>query len=239
MIYRKSQTQKNGFTTCQICIGESNLMISSDCPVKTIAKKSLVKIRNDIKNYIKIHPEFSESFKPIKVRKNAPAIIKKMSRASISADVGPMAAVAGAIAEELGENLGKHVSELIIENGGDIFVKVKRQIVVGIWCQNKKIRNNLGILLNKKRGHCAICTSSGTLGHSFNYGKADAATVIAKDAALADAWATRLGNEIKNAKDIKRAVSLLSAVKGLIGGVVIHRKTIAVWGNIKLTQITG
>ncbi len=239
MIYRKSKTQKNGLKTCQFRIGESNLMISSNKPVQQIAKKFLIKIRSEIKNYIKIHPEFSESFKPVKIKKDAPAIIKKMSKASHSADIGPMAAIAGAIAEELGKNLGKHSSELIIENGGDIFVNVKRQIIVGIWCQNEKIRNNMGILLDKKKGRCAICTSSGTLGHSFNYGKADAATVIAKDAAMADAWATRLGNEVKSAKDIKRALSLLATIKGLIGGVVIYQKTIAMWGNIELTQITG
>jgi len=239
MIYRKSYPQENGLITCQFRIGESNIMISSDKPIKTVAKKILTKIRSDIKNYIKIHPEFSESFNPVKIKRSVPNIIKKMGKAAQSANVGPMAAIAGAIAEELGNNLSATTSELIIENGGDIFINVKRQIIIGIWSQNKKINNNLGILLNKKRGRCAICTSSGTLGHSFSYGKADAATVIAKNAALADAWATRLGNEIKTPKDIKRAIALLKDIRGIIGALVIHKKSIALWGDIELTQITG
>jgi len=239
MIYRKSYPQENGLVNCQFRIGESNIMISSDKPIKTLAKKFLVQIRCEIERYIKLQPEFSESFKPIKIKKNAPLIIKQMSKASHSANVGPMAAIAGAIAEELGNCLDKHVSELIIENGGDIFVNVKRQIVIGVRCHNKTIKDNLGILLNKKRGRCAICTSSGTIGHSFSYGKADAATVIAKNGAIADAWATRLGNEIKSQKDIKKALSLLKNIKDVSGALVLYKKTIAAWGDIELTQITG
>ena len=239
MIYRKVRSQENGLITCQFRIGESNIMISSDKPIKTIARKLLTQIRGNIKKYIQIHPEFSESFSPITINRNAPAIIKQMSKASHSANVGPMAAVAGAIAEELGKGLSKYTAELIIENGGDIFIKVKRQIVIGLWCYNNEIKNNLGILLDKKRGQYSICTSSGTLGHSFSYGKADATTVIAKNAALADAWATRLGNEIKSQKDIKKALSLLKNIKDVSGALVLYRKTIAAWGDVELTQITG
>lgn len=239
MIYRKNRTQKNGLLTCQICIGESNIMITSDRPLKARAEKILKQIRKDIKDYIKLHPDFSESFTPIKVKKNAPSVIRQMSRASYLAQVGPMAAVAGAIAEELANKLRDYCSELIIENGGDIFINVKRQIIIGIWCKNKKIKDNLGILLKKNSACRAICTSSGTLGHSFSYGKTDAATVLAKNAALADAWATRLGNEIKSPKDIKRALSLLTNIKGILGALVIHNRTIAASGEIELTQITG
>jgi len=239
MIYRKVRSQENGLTTCQFRIGESNIMISSDKPIKTIARKLLTQIRGNIKKYIQVHPEFSESFSPITINRNAPVIIRQMSKASHSANVGPMAAIAGAIADELGEGLSKYAAELIIENGGDIFIKVKRQIIIGLWCHNNEIKNNLGILLNKKRGHYSICTSSGTLGHSFSYGKADATTVIAKNAALADAWATRLGNEIKSQKDIKKALSLLKNIKDVSGALVLYRKTIAAWGDVELTQITG
>jgi hypothetical protein len=237
MIYRNPNKKRDGWVNCQIRIEESNIQILSREPLKQKAEHFLKAIRKDIKEYLKKYPEFAESFDPLKAKKNAPDIIKEMSRAASSAEVGPMAAVAGAVAQKLAEDLKPYSQELIIENGGDIFFDIKEPLVVGLWSRSDRINDNLGLLIKDKSAR-AVCTSSGTLGHSFSHGKTDAATVIADNAALADAWATRLGNEISKPKDINKALKLLGGIKGLKGALVICRKTIALWGKVELTQIS-
>jgi hypothetical protein len=242
MIYRRSLTQKNdGLKTLQIRLKESNIFISFNAKktIKNKACKYIKKLRKDVESYIKAEPEFEYSFKPLKAKRGAPKIIKEMSKAAAKAEVGPMTSIAGAIAMELGKLLRQDCSEVIVENGGDIYVDLKRPIIVGLWCQNKKIRKSLGLLLPKVRGHISVCTSSGVLGHSYSKGKADAATIIAKNTAFADAWATRLGNEIKSKKDIKRGLSLIKKQKDILGALIILDKSIALYGNVELTQITG
>jgi hypothetical protein len=240
MIYRRSLSQKkDGLKALEIRLKESNIFISSNAqkPIKAKARRYIRQLRKDIKQYISCEPEFENSFSPLKPKEDAPEIIKEMCLAASKAKVGPMAAVAGALAMELGKLLKQDCSEIIVENGGDIYVRLKRPIIVGLWCKNDEIRKSLALKLPKVRGHISVCTSSGIFGHSYSAGKADAATIIARNTALADAWATRLGNEIKSKKDIERGLSLIKNQKDILGALIIMGKSIALYGNVELTQI--
>jgi ApbE superfamily uncharacterized protein (UPF0280 family) len=58
---------------------------------------------------------------------------------------------------------------------------------------------------------------------------------VSKDAFLADAAATRLGNLVKQPEDIESALDTISAVEGVSGAVVIIGDKLGVWGDVKLT----
>lgn len=216
-------------------IEESDLFIRADKPLQREAEHSLECHRKIIQDYIKGNPEFAASLKPYSVDKNVPEIILKMSDASFSAGVGPMAAVAGAIAEFVGQDLLEYCSEVIVENGGDIFMKTKQIRKVGIFAGKSAYGGNLALEI--KPVTCwGICTSSATVGPSLSFGRADAAVVICNSAILADAWATRLGNMVKSDDDIEKTLDLVKGIPEIKGAVIIVGDKIGACGDIKLTR---
>ena len=115
-----------------------------------------------------------------------------------------MAAVAGAIAEYVGRSLLlQGVREVMVENGGDIFLSRKKDCTVAIFAGQSPLSNKVGVLIAGKDMPRAVCTSSGTVGHSLSFGDADSVTVLASSTPLADAVATRLGNEVGRGKAVR------------------------------------
>ena len=170
--------------------------------------------------YILQDPAFESSFSPIEVSKNAPDIIRRMAHASAIAGVGPMAAVAGAIAQYVVEGLISSGAEhVIFDNGGDIAMYLKKPVVAGIYAGPDSV-TELGLRITDLGRIIGLCTSSGTVGHSFSYGKADAAIVYSSDVALADAVATRLGNLIVSRDPDLLTPSMRSAMLKGIDGVM-------------------
>ena len=118
----------------------------------------------------------------------APPLLRTMLSAARLAGVGPMASVAGAIAQAVGAALKPHSSSIIVENGGDCYLDMDEETTVGIYAGPRSpFSGKIGIRLTADVFPLGICTSSGTVGHSLSFGKADAVTVTARDAALADA----------------------------------------------------
>ncbi len=197
-------------------------------------KNTVERCRREIKLYGKKNPDFYTSLSPLPVDPAASHIVKKMLESAKRAHVGPMAAVAGAIAQEVGESLP--TEEVIVENGGDIYVRVKKDITVGIFSGKSKIPHFLGIKLKAGETPCGICTSSATVGHSLSLGTADSVTVINEDTTLADALATKYCNEVKWPQDVPQVARIFSEKEK--GGIVIIRgKILAVAGKITLTKI--
>jgi len=215
-------------------IGESDLFIRAEKPFNQPAQKSLRTHRQLIEGYLKKDPGFAGSLEPYSVCEDAPEIIRGMSAASFSAGVGPMAAVAGAVAEYVGKDLLKFSPELIVENGGDIFIATKRIKKIGIFAGNSPYTEKLALEI--PAGTWGVCTSSGTVGPSLSFGQADAAVVVCNSAILADAWATRLGNMIKTANDIERTLEFVKDKPKIKGVVLILGEKIGVWGNLKLVK---
>ncbi len=232
----RNWVQDQGLVSFQVEIGESNLFIRAERGLNSQAKASLCRQREAIQDYIRKHPEFATTLKPYSIKDSAPEIIQEMARACSSAGVGPMAAVAGAIAEYVGRDLLKFSSEIIVENGGDIFMKTNRVRRVGIFAGKSIYTAKLALEIVPSKNSWGICTSSGTVGPSLSFGQADAAVVVCNSAILADAWATRLGNMVKTTGDIERTLSFVKKIPEVKGTVIIVGDKIGVWGEIKLVK---
>jgi ApbE superfamily uncharacterized protein (UPF0280 family) len=186
-----------------------------------LAYQEILKLRNIIENYIVDHPDFARSLFPVENDEQAPEIIQMMIRASGRVGAGPMSTVAGAISEYTAKALIQAgAGHVIMDNGGDIALKIDHPVVVGIYTGNARI-NNIGIRLTPKKETIGVCTSSGTIGHSLSFGCADAATVIAGDVLLADALATVLGNQIRERDQSEIETILSSLMRDDIEGMIV------------------
>ncbi|MFQ3619337.1 MAG: UPF0280 family protein [Spirochaetales bacterium] len=188
---------------------ETNLRFCVQNPEALI--EEVRKQRKLLEAYIKQYPLFATSLIPISPQRNAPAIALQMHKASEQVGVGPMAAVAGAIAEK-----AARAGVGVVENGGDIFLYFSTApVVVGLYVGKSALSGKIGFKIPPEQMPLAICSSSGTMGHSLSFGKADLVTVFASDGALADAAATLGGNLINTADDITPVLSHLCAIPGI------------------------
>jgi len=235
--YRK-QHQKKGLVSFDITVKETNLNIQAQTDLSQKAIHSVLTCRNSIETYIKLFPQFATSLVPLNNSDPAPKIIRGMVEAAKLAKVGPMAAVAGAVAEYTGTCLLEDTRQVLVENGGDIFVKSDTETIFSIYAENTPFSMTTGILVKKKDKPYGICTSSGTLGHSKSFGKADAATVLSYSCPLADAVATSLGNMVNTASDIKKVIDIGKNISGIQGIVIIKGESIGLWGDLKLVKIS-
>ncbi len=145
--------------------------------------------------------------------------------------------MAGAVAQMVGEKLLHSSPEIIVENGGDIYLKVSRKRVVAIYAGESAFSGKLAIEVAPDRTPLGICTSSGKVGPSLSLGIADAAVVVAPSAALADAAATAVGNAVKSEDDVDAALEIGRRIKGVSGIVVIAGSNLGVWGDIRLLNM--
>jgi hypothetical protein len=231
--YRKL-IKADDLVTFEVVIDETDLLIMATKELKAEVTKLVLEVRKELKKYIALEPNFKESLIPYEVSNNAPEIVKEMVRCAKSVGVGPMACVAGAIAEYIGVRILKHSKEVIVENGGDIFIKTIRKRKIGIYAGSSPLSNKIAIEINPKDTPLGICTSSGTVGHSLSFGNADAVVVVSSSTALADAAATGIGNLVKSSKDIEQAINFARNIKGLKGVIIIKDDKMGLWGDIKL-----
>ncbi len=235
--FYRSWVNSSQFYKYEIRYKESDLFIQSDCNIRKKALNVLKKYRQKIEDYIKLNPIFKESLIPVPVAESAPDIVKKMAYAGKVANVGPMAAVAGAIAEFVGEELSNYCQEVIVENGGDVYLKIKKDKKVAIYAGDSPFSGRVGVRIDENMSPCGVCTSSGRVGHSLSFGLADAVTVITASAALSDAWATSLANMVKSEEDVNKVINMVEEREEIKGVVVIFRDKLAVSGNVELVEI--
>jgi ApbE superfamily uncharacterized protein (UPF0280 family) len=218
---------------------ETDLYIRATSNLQRKARRLALKYRQQLEKYIEKNLVFQTSLEPVSVAENAPEIVKQMAAAGKKAGVGPMAAVAGAIAECVGKELLEFSPEIIVENGGDVFLKIPKKRVVGIYAGNSPLTGKIGLEISPNDTPLGVCTSSGTVGHSLSFGKADAVVVTAASATLADAAATAIGNRVKQPGDIDQALKLAREIGGLKGVVIIIGKDIGAWGEVKLCETSA
>jgi len=220
----------------RVVLDTSDLYILSNRECSDIAAAKLQIIRLEIEDQIRRVPEFQTSLSPVEIEATSSPIIKDMIEASNPTATGPMAAVAGAISEHVGRHLLKYNDEVIVENGGDIWLSISSDRKIEIYTDNIYFKNRLALKIKKGQSPCGICTSSSKLGHSLNFGKADSVTVIADTGALADAAATEICNRIKTEDDLEEAVAFGDSINGIKGILAIYRDKIAAIGEIELTE---
>jgi len=220
-----------------IVVEETDLYIRASTNLKRKAYKLVLKYREILERYIERHPSFLTSLKPLPIGEDAPYIIKEMAEAAERVGVGPMATVAGAIAEFVGSQLLAFSPEVIVENGGDVYLKSLGKRMVGVYAGESPLTGKIGLEINGEDTPLGICTSSGTVGHSLSYGKSDAIIVLSKSATLADAAATAIGNLIIQPSDITRGVEFARGIEGLRGVVIIKDDSLGLWGEVKVCEI--
>jgi uncharacterized protein len=219
-----------------VIVEETDCCISAASNLESKTRKSVLKYRAILKKYIASHPLFLTTLEPFPVGKDAPLIIKAMADAGTQAQVGPMAAVAGAIAHFVGEELARFSPEVIIENGGDIYLRSLKDRLIGIYAGRSPLSGKIGLEIAGKETPLGVSTSSGTVGHSLSFGKADAVVVLAETAILSDAVATAVGNLVLCAADIPAGLQRSQAVPGVKGTVIIKDEEMGVLGNIHLCR---
>jgi hypothetical protein len=231
--YRES-VRPQGLVSFKVTVEETDLLICAESDLTDAARLAVLDSRRAINEYAGSRPDFLTSYIPVDVPAGAPDIVKDMAAAAASAGVGPMAAVAGAIAEYVGRELLRHSKEVIVENGGDIFIASKQLRRMAVYAGESPLSEKVIIAIRPDGTPSGVCASSGTVGHSRSFGRADAAVAIAANAAVADAWATRLGNEVRSKDDAKRAIGIAEKSGALTGALVIKDDVLAVWGEIEI-----
>jgi len=214
-------------------IKETVTTIIADKKYIPLAEQEILYQRKCLEEYILCYPQFALTFNPFPVGTDAPKIVQRMADASAKMEVGPMAAVAGAISEyAVRAMIQAGASHAIVDNGGDIALYIDRPVTVGVYSGRRKL-NDFALRFLPESTLIGICTSSANIGPSISLGKADAATVISKDVILADAAATALGNQIQNQDNtVIKAAFKKFLNSGIQGMIIIIEDTIGFAGDI-------
>ncbi len=223
-------------------LGESDLLIGIETAafceeMVARANRELGRLHVLLNAHIRQFPSFRGSLEPIPEREvtdGTPPEIRTMLRCGAESGTGPMSSVAGLVAESVGKALARQfgLSELLVENGGDLFMKSRSYRVVSIQAGSSPLSGTVGLKIHP--GTWGVCTSSGTVGHSFSRGSADAVTVISPEAPLADAWATALANRIGSPDDIGPVLEEAGRVEAIRGCAVLAGGNIGVRGEFEL-----
>ena len=227
----------NRLQAFRVIVKETDLLVHARANLAELTKELILQYRGYIESYINSFPEFLQTLHPWRLRGPAPKIVGDMARAGVRAKVGPMAAVAGALAEHVGLELLSHSPEIVVENGGDVFFKTDNPVTVGIFAGKSPLSLNIGLHIDSRQRPKAVCTSSATIGHSLSLGKADAVCVVSDSCALADASATAIGNLVRSKKDIQSAIEFAKSIEDIHGLAIIIGDEIGLWGDIELVPL--
>lgn len=221
----------------EVVVKETDLLVRAERDLSKETRESVLRYRHQLETYIAMNPAFQHSLVPLPDDPGVPGIVREMIRTSQLAQVGPMASVAGAVAEWVSKDLLRFSKEVIVENGGDIQLVTSRQRIVGIYAGDSSLSHKVGIVIEPEETPLGVCTSSGTVGPSLSFGKADAVCILSRSATLADAAATAVGNLVKEKDDIERGLTRAQEIEGLLGALIIVGDRMGAWGKVKLTRL--
>ncbi|MBW1851880.1 MAG: UPF0280 family protein [Deltaproteobacteria bacterium] len=220
-----------------VAVKETDLWVSADLNLEKETRDLIFACRQQLETYIRMHPKFSISLMPWPEDPFAPPIVKKMIDATRGLGVGPMASVAGAIAQHIAEGLLRFTDQVIVENGGDIFLRTNRSATVSIFAGSSPLSEKFGLTIPERLMPLGVCSSSAKVGHSLSMGIADVCCLLSPSAVLADAAATSFGNKIKRKEDLETVAEWATQIEGIIGYVFIVEDSMAVWGDIELVNL--
>ncbi len=228
----RAWVRPSGLVPFRVVYKESDLQVLATRDLSSEVLKILKRERAPLEEYIRTHPEFLHALRPVKVSPEAPEIVREMAAAGRQAGTGPMAAVAGALAERVGRCLLEEglSPEVVVENGGDIFLALQREATVALWAGKSPLSGKIGLKIGPELMPLGVCTSSATIGHSLSLGCADALCVLAPSAALADALATALGNLVKGRRSWPKVLAEAQRHPQVQGVVCILGEELFAWG---------
>jgi hypothetical protein len=206
--------------------------------LQTRLQRLQVELYDDLERYIDRRPEFLTSLNPLDEDATAPEIARDMIRAAQVAGTGPMAAVAGTLAQYIAKEARRMgANEVVAENGGDLFLDCASDLVIALYAGESPFSHRIGLMVRVPEMPLSLCTSSGTVGHSFSFGKADAVVVKSRDGALADALATSICNQIGESQPMEKILEKYHKLDDIEGIVAVRRDQLAAVGCMELTKI--
>ena len=192
----------------------------------------LVDLRRQMDAYLLMDPQYKTALTPYNAGLEAPNILKEMSRVSHKTGIGPMSAVAGAVAKKVAEFLG--TKEVIVENGGDIYAQAASDMDISVFAGQSPLSEKIGLHIPAAEFPLGICTSSGTVGPSLSLGRADAVMIVCKDVMLADSYATAMANRIKTVNDLQSVIDRISDIPEILGAIAVKDDRLAITGCYEL-----
>jgi hypothetical protein len=235
--FYRNRVKSADLVSFEVKVKETDLLVSAEQKLEKETRDLVFESRHQIESYIQTHVDFLTALDPFPEDPYAPPLVKEMIERSRAAGVGPMASVAGAIAEYVGRHLLKKTNQVIVENGGDLFMKADRPVTVSIFAGTSPLSEKIALVLSPELMPLGVASSSGTVGHSLSLGKADVGCVLSSSAALADAAATALCNEIQGPKDLSGIDAWAKGIEGILGALVILGDKMATWGKIELVAL--
>ncbi|PKQ37343.1 MAG: hypothetical protein CVT59_07965 [Actinobacteria bacterium HGW-Actinobacteria-1] len=228
-----------GLVTFEVVHAETDLQISATRDLTPQAETLVRELRAGLEAYIAANPRFAESHVPIEVGPGAPRLAREMADAARITGVGPMASVAGAFAEAVAVGLSASSAEVIVENGGDLFVMGGHDRTVLLWAGDSPLSGRVALIVSAAMQPVAVCTSSARVGPSLSYGSAHAVTILAENGALADAAASAVGNVVHAPDDIALGLERAKSIPGVLGAVIIADDRIGATGLAQLAPVQG
>lgn len=192
--------------------------------------------REILEEHIRKNPDFLHSLSPLKAPGDPHFLIREMYEASEKAGTGPMSSVAGVMAEHVCMDLisGFGIPEVVVENGGDIFMKITSPVTVSVYAGSSPLSGKLGMEIKPAQTPLSVCCSSGTVGHSYSFGVADACLIACRSGALADAWATAACNMVKNANMVREVADLMLQKSDIQSVVIIKDDQAGIGGTLEV-----
>jgi hypothetical protein len=241
--YRAWSEEDPELVTFQVKVRETDLLVrlgaEAGAPeeLRRLTEDLVREVRRGLETYLALDPAFRTALTPHPVPAHAPSIVRRMAEAAATCRVGPMAAVAGAISAQVGEELRRFTPEVIVENGGDLYLASGKACTIAVFAGESPFTGRLGLRLSPDRLPAGVCTSAGTVGPSLSFGKADAAVIIARDPALADAAATTVGNLVQAPGDLELAAEYALTIPGVTGALVVKNDAMAAAGKLDLIRL--
>lgn len=200
------------------------------------AEKTVQELRTEMDVWIEKHPDYAKALGPCPAAPDAPVIFHEMAMVARQSGIGPMSAVAGAVAKKVGQTLKTrfHIQEILIENGGDIYADIQEDINISVFAGTSPLSEKIGLHIEAAYAPLGICTSSGTVGPSLSFGKADAVMIICRDTALADTYATAFANRIQTSEDIDPCLEKIKKEKDIIAAMIVKGDKMGITGQFDL-----
>lgn len=204
--------------------------------IVAFAEQFVLKLRRDMDNWISRYPDYAQALVPHASASDAPEIFRAMDAVVEKSGIGPMSAVAGAVAQRTGQALKTEfgVKEVIVENGGDIYADIQEDLDIAIFAGPSPLSEKVGLHIEARYAPLGICTSSGTVGPSLSFGKADAVMIICRDTLLADTYATAFANTIQTRDDVQSCIEKIREKEDIIAAIAIKDDKIGICGIFEL-----
>ena len=220
---------------------ESDLWIGVDNGSYSVSMEQdiycmLVELRRSMDAYLLMDAQYKSALTPYDAGVEAPGILKDMSRVSHKTGIGPMSAVAGAVAKAVADYIKSKYSarEVIVENGGDIYADAHSDMDIAVFAGESPLSERVGLHIPATGFPLGICTSSGTVGPSLSLGSADAMMIICRDVMLADSYATAMANRIRSVNDLEHVIGHIRSITDILGAIAIKDDRMAVCGQFEL-----